>query len=158
MQFPGRSQYTQAIIDVLMRLGPGDEITNDGIATAIGSPNVDLRQKIISARAYLEKHHGIVFGVIRGVGLRRMAPGDIVESSRGIVSRISRQSKKGAHRLGCVSDAAALSPAQRSAHSIMGVIFEKIAQETKATEVRKKIEVARIDSRQRVIDMATPRR
>lgn len=93
-----KSSDTKVIENVLSELAVGDLITYDQISAAIGR---DVRKfafpSLGSARRFLLHANSMVFGVERGVGLRRLNDSEIVstvEDDRRKVQRASHRSLK----------------------------------------------------------------
>lgn len=90
-----RSPDTEAVINVLR--GVNDEITYAQLARRTGLSVTRVKQVLPSARRILESDL-IGFGVIRGEGLKRLAPGDKAVLTVDVLDRIGRASGRGLKR------------------------------------------------------------
>lgn len=70
-----------------------------------------------SARNLAQRDKGIVFGVVRRVGLRRLNDVEIVGTSDEALASICRKARKGVKKLACVSDYAKLPDSAKARHN-----------------------------------------
>ena len=93
---------------------------------AIGSLN--------TARRMCQRDHMMVFGVVRGVGLRRLSNAQIVESSASDISKIERVAKRGIKRLTC-ADYSSLTDEQRPVFNARVAVLGTLAQHAKPSQL-----------------------
>ncbi|MAT51520.1 MAG: hypothetical protein CMK32_10095 [Porticoccaceae bacterium] len=98
-----KSSDTRIIESMLKAASVGQLITYDEISTAIGR---DVRKhassSLVTARRSLLLECGIVFGVERGVGLKRLDDEEIVDTTESDRVRILRASKRTLDKLSVV--------------------------------------------------------
>lgn len=108
----------------------GEVVTWQALAEAAGKPIADLRYAVEAARRSLTRDAGMVFGVIRAVGLKRLADGEIVDAASADVAGIRRRARRAAVRVTAVQDYAALSPGQQVAHTVALATFTAVGEVT----------------------------
>jgi hypothetical protein len=79
---------------------------------------------MISARRALEREHGIVFAVERGMGLRRMNDAEKVRSTHQVRQAITRKAKGGLKRLDAVANYSALPLHEQTVATINRTVFQ----------------------------------
>ena len=80
----------------------------------------------MTARRIVQRDHGYVFECVIGKGIKRIDDGEIDESGKSTIAHIHRSSLKGAKRLACVKEYAAMDAEKKIAHnaslSVLGAI------------------------------------
>jgi hypothetical protein len=138
-----RSPETEKLIEILGAATPGMQFTYARLLKEVGSKNKDIRSNITSARGFLEKRDGIVFGAIRCVGIQRMTDEEIANGGLEIVGKMARQGKKGERRNRIVSGSKTLSPQASNTVIVSSAIFETLRLGAKGASTR--IKIATID-------------
>lgn len=89
------SANTRLLITALKRLEPGDEVRWPELTRAVGRDvRSDARSALESARRVLLRDEKIRFGVVRGVGLRRMTDLEVATSGDAALRSISRKANR----------------------------------------------------------------
>ena len=78
-----------------------------------------------------------VFGVVRGIGLKRLSDAEIVEAADSDIDSVRRKARRAARKLTSVQDFAAMDPAKQLAHTARLSIFGAIGHMTTESAVRK---------------------
>jgi hypothetical protein len=124
------SVETQILHDTLKPTTIGECITYAKLNDAIGAKDANVQGKhgghLRSARRALERQ-GIVFGVLRGVGLRRLDSPQIIRTGQKDIDGIRRRARRSARRIAKgVGDFDQLSQADKVAHnttiSVLGAL------------------------------------
>ncbi len=92
---------------------------------------------------------GIVFGVVRGVGVRRLNDTEIVGTASGVMTKIRRTARRGATTLTKVNDFESLPNELKQAHNANMSMLGAIAQMTKPSKI--KIIESRISPKERLL-------
>jgi tetrahydromethanopterin S-methyltransferase subunit G len=139
---PEISIDTLALIERLETVNKEREITYRELSDLIGRDvQHEARSNLARACRRLERDQGIVFGVVRGVGLKRLSDAVIVEGTAAQTNRsIARKIKRAAKRI-ALADDEQLKPEQRQAKRAALAMFSTVAFFTKESE-RKKINLA----------------
>lgn len=98
-----RSAETEALIRCLSSIAEGETQTYQQLIEAAALPDTDkglarCRSALAVARKHLEER-GMIFGAIHGVGIKRLAPTEIVDLGTNTVQRARRLAKRGGRRL-----------------------------------------------------------
>lgn len=99
-----RSHWVQQVVDRLAGCKIGETVSYQELDGLIGGDHRSAKYggRLQSARRIIQHDKQMVFGVVKGVGLVRLADGDIVKSGAASIARIRRESIRGAKRLACV--------------------------------------------------------
>lgn len=115
---------------LLATLEVGDEITYDTLSQAIGRDvQNDGRSVLERARYTLERDQRRVFGVMLGLGLRRLNDREIVATSDRVRAHIRRSARKGARTVLC-AEYEALPREDQTKHNVALSIFGLLEQMT----------------------------
>ena len=113
-----------------LRLAPFDAmISYEDLSILIGrNVQKEGRSALSSARRQLQREAAMIFEPVKNVGMKRLTDSAIVATSQSSLRRINRTARRGAQRLGCVSNFAGLSKEEMVRHntsmSLLGVFFE----------------------------------
>lgn len=89
-----------------------------------------------SARRRVERLDGIVFGTVRGVGVKRLSDDEIVASGQAVIDKSRRAARRGYRRLGCV-EFDGLSAESKVKHNTYQSLFSALVAVTKPSAVKK---------------------
>jgi hypothetical protein len=109
-----RSADTDSVIIALR--GCNNEVSYRDLANQAGLTLQRTKQVLASARRVLRADNGVLFGVIRGVGLRRLTDVDKVKKPEAFKKRVFRGAGREIKDLGTISDFGGLSKADQ--HSV----------------------------------------
>lgn len=109
-----RTSETDAVVMVLR--GCNNEISYFDLAKQAGLSVYRAKQVLASARRILRAESGVLFGVIRGQGLRRLVDTDKVKKPEAFKKRVFRGSGRELKDLATISNFAGLSKADQ--HSV----------------------------------------
>ena len=134
---------SRALVESLQDIKIGETVQYSRLSQIIGRDVQGVASASLnSARRVVEREHRIVFGTIRGVGIKRLEDADIVKSTDKSREHIRRTSRRAVRRLGCV-DYQNLTAEQQTKHnaamSVFGVLSE-VAAEKSIRRIEKKIE------------------
>jgi hypothetical protein len=115
----------------------GQSVTYAELSQVISRPVSGSSVPLRSALRGLLHDEQRVFGVIRGVGVKRLADPEIVEASDSDVDSIRRKAKKAARKLTAIQDYAQLDPAHQLAHTARLSIVGAIASMTTDKAIKK---------------------
>ena len=146
-----------AIVKRLAATQPGDIVTYDELNRIVKGKRVNGRERYVlsSARNIARRENRIMFGVLAGIGLRRLNDSEIADTPRQRFRRIRNEADKTCKEVAC-ADFSKLTPIeQRSAStalSIAGAISlfactssqKKLEDVTPATPTPHKIDVAQL--------------
>jgi hypothetical protein len=97
-----RSAETELLIKSLLSTEEGHQITYKSLLDASHLPDDSKFQACLqSARRTCQRENGVVFGVVRGVGLKRCTPQEIVELGQDSITRSRHVAKRGLKRILC---------------------------------------------------------
>lgn len=122
------SLEAQLLYARLSKTQPGDEITYTELSE-VAARNVQTTASaaLQTARRRCENIDHIVFGVIRGVGLRHLLNEEIPQTAQSKIDHIRRTARRAAKRLTCVQYEALSRQAQithNTSLSLLGVLSE----------------------------------
>jgi hypothetical protein len=132
-----RSADTRFIIQKLRPLRVGEQISYAELAAAVSRPVGEIDGSLASARRALLREDSMVFGTVRGVGLRRLSDTDIVRTSAAVTKRIRRAARRGVRVLAAVNDFSALPRDDQMRHSASVSVLAAIAEMTTDKSLRK---------------------
>jgi len=123
-----RSYDVQQLVDRLMKAKPGELVPYTEIDAIIGDHRTSKAiGRIHSARKIVQSETRALFEVVTHEGLRRLSNEQIPTLGAASLSRIRRESIRGAKRLSC-ADYDALTPEQKRKHdaaaSHLGILAE----------------------------------
>jgi hypothetical protein len=128
---------SKAIEERLVDLEIGEEIAYSELSELIGRDVTSERGALNSARRRLVRDHQMVFGVIRGVGLKRLDDAEIVGTGESVNDHIRRTARRAARQIACVRDFEAMPPEKRTQHNTWLSLFGAIASVTRAPCVKR---------------------
>lgn len=121
----------------LTKVGVGEEISYDVLASEISRPVSGATTALQTAVRNARKNDDMVFAAIRGVGLKRLEDAEIIASAtQGTVS-IRRRARKEAEKLTKIRDYGALPQAKQIEHTARLSIFGAIAEMANEKSVKK---------------------
>lgn len=122
------SNMTLSITEVLRNLQAGETISYMNLSKQSGFDVLKNRSYLTSARRHLQHEERIVFGTIRGEGLKRMVDSEIAKTGNAVLRKVNRAARRGVNTLSCINDYAALSQEEQirhnSAMSLLGVFYQ----------------------------------
>lgn len=111
------SAEAQAITKLLAGVEVGGKVTYEEIITAAGAKIEDgiepVRSFLYTAQRHLQREKNIIFDVITGVGIQRLADGQIVSKSKAKMDNVRRHAHRAAKTLAC-ADLEKLTPSQKN--------------------------------------------
>ena len=144
---------TQILIDELLKAEIGDVIEYAALSKVLRrNVRTVAAGNLRSARKIVQRDEEIVFGAIRGIGLKRLGDEAIACSGESSIKRIHRESIRGINRLKTVQNYDGLPPTARVAHNAAWSVLGALGQgsrprtqkrvETKVFEVHDKLALA----------------
>ena len=134
---PEQSIDTKMLIDALQAVEPGFEMPYVDLTKCISRDVTGpARSNMQSARRHLERE-GIIFGAIRGIGLKRLQEGEKPAVAMAATQHIGRVSRRAVRVLASVSDFDALTPLQKTQHNSQMALHGVIAHATRPRQVAK---------------------
>lgn len=132
----------QMIYERLEKTTVGEIVGYDELTALIGS-DVQLKGRgyMETARRMAMRDKGMVFGPIRGIGLKRLADTEIVRSGQSYISKIRRHARRGMKVLVSVQDFDALPNDLKVRHNATASMLGAVAQFSGST-AQKRIEGA----------------
>lgn len=124
------SADTRLLAQRLRSVAEGETITYRTLGEAIGGAVDGSTSSLHSARRILMRDHMVVFDVITGVGLKRLADRDIVATTGRMARDLRRAAERGVATLTCVKDFGALPRADQMRHTAVTATLCAIAQMT----------------------------
>jgi hypothetical protein len=126
---PQLAEQRTQLIDILRSVRAGETINYEVLTTTIDlNVRKEARHLLDSARKIIRREDAIVFGPVRGVGLRRLTDSDIATSGSSFLRHINRTSRRAVQTLGCVQDFPKLKLDEQIKHnmamSLFGVFHE----------------------------------
>ena len=111
------SAEAQAITKLLTNMEIGQRKTDEEIILATGHSVEDgietVRQFLYTALRHLQREKNMIFDVITGVGIQRLADGQIISKSKAKMDNVRRQAHRAAKTLAC-ADFNNLTPTQKN--------------------------------------------
>lgn len=124
---PEISSMTLDIAQALRKIEGGEQVSYVALSEQVNFDVIKNRHLLSSARRIL-KGERVIFGAVRGVGLKRLTDSEIAESGTHVLRHINRSAKRGGQTLGCVNNYAGLTPSQQirwnASMSLLGVFYE----------------------------------
>lgn len=113
----------------LVKADVGGSISYKTLSLCVGRDVQDgARGALYTARKMAEREKNIVFGVIRGEGLKRLDDIEIVNTGESVRAHIRRTARKGARRILRVRDYVALPQEQKVQHNAYASLFGAISE------------------------------
>lgn len=136
---------TRLLRQTLAKASIDDFITYDALSAVISKPVNGGTHALQSARNSLLRRERMVFGVIRGSGLKRLNDTDIVSASEQDVVGIRRKAKMAVRKLTSVQDYNAMPADKRLAHTVKMAVYTAVADISteRSMEVIEKASVGR---------------
>ena len=99
------SEQSQAIVKLIADVEVGGRIMYEQIIQAAGG-NLEqgitpVRGFLETARRHLQREKNVVFDVIQGIGIQRLADGEIVGKSKSKLDHVRRSAHRAAANLAC---------------------------------------------------------
>lgn len=122
------SAETVKLVEYLSTMKESDVVSYDSLDVLAG---IDVRStgRLESARRICQREFGIVFGVIRGQGLRMLTPAEIVNTTDDRRSRIRRSALRGVKTLKC-SDSQRLTLNDQNRKTVGLMLLNEIRHKT----------------------------
>lgn len=117
---------TQTLLKYLETIPVGEIVSYEVLGNLIGCDVQSDRGSLESARRLLVRDNQIVFGVVRGVGLKRLNPSEVVEQEGETVTKIRRATKRSLKRLAS-ADFDSLSKPDQNKHRLVSATLGAIA-------------------------------
>jgi hypothetical protein len=132
----------KTVYERLRKAAVGEAIEYSELESLIGRT---VRERnawlLLSARRRLLSQDGILFGVVRNVGVRRLTDSEVVAAGRDELSRIHRAALRGGKKLTSVQDYDGLSKPDQLLHGVTGSALAVLSYLTKEKQL-KRIEAA----------------
>lgn len=125
----------------LKRAEVGELVTYTELSGVVSRTVTGAFGPLRTALRSLLNDEGRAFGVVRGVGMKRLSDVEIVEAADGDVDSIRRKARRSARRLTAVQHYDKLEPKQQLAHTARLSIFGAISSMTTDSAI-KKVEAA----------------
>lgn len=132
-----RSADARFLIQKLKASEVGETITYADLAEAIGKSQDALHGPLHTARRALLRDENMVFGTVRGKGVKRLSDLDIVAASASTTRHLKRTARRGVQTLSAVSDFSAMPREEQMRHSAAMSIFGAIAEMTTEKAIAK---------------------
>ena len=101
--FRERSADTLLLMSALEKLDVGETMTYEDLTDVVKrSVQGSARHNLNSARKILERERRRVFGIIMGVGVKRLNDKEIAVSGVDTIKRVKRMASRGINRMTCV--------------------------------------------------------
>ena len=123
------SSDSAALVKVLERIPVGGTISYGDLSSAIGRDVTLFRGALETARLVVQRESCMVFDVVRGEGLRRLADDEIVDLSDKARDHARRHARNTAKKLVCV-DYDSLSKPKQTKHNAALSMFGALAELT----------------------------
>lgn len=134
---PEMSADTRAVVDYLRKetepvvpYAKLNELTGRSL-------NGKHRYILISALKHLLANDGLVYGAVRGVGIKRLNDTEIVAAGSETLPRIRRAARRGIKRLTSVQDFNALKPDDQTKHNALVSVLGVMAHAAKPKSLEK---------------------
>lgn len=126
---PQISAHTTTLIETLRTVPVGATVSYEILTAAIGANvQAEARHILASARRIVRREDSMVFGVIRGEGLRRLTDSEIATAGSSFLRHVNRTARSGVQTLACVQDFNKLKLEEQIRHnthlSLLGVFYE----------------------------------
>lgn len=113
---------------------PGDLISYAAMSRAIGRDIQERRHVIMAAMKQLQRERRMVFAAVPNEGYKRLNDGEIVATGADVLSRIRRQSRRGARKLACVNFEQ-LTPEQQLTQNTRMTVLVLVSEATSANAI-----------------------
>jgi len=100
---PEASIDTMLIYNILKDVVPGGIVSKDDIVAKLGRPYEAIRPNVDSARRIAQRDNQMVFGPVRGVGLKRLSDQEISEEGCSLAEKTRRAARRSKKKLQCVN-------------------------------------------------------
>jgi len=128
----------KTIYDRIIKAGVGDTITYAEMEGLIGRPVREHGQWILmSARRRALMQNGMVFGVVKKIGVRRLSDSEIVNLGADFVGRVHRLSNKAVRTIACVQDFNALPAEAKLKHGTYASAMGMLAYITREKQIKR---------------------
>lgn len=131
------SMDSRAIEDRLKKCAIGDEVSYADLSALIGRDVAYERGAMASARRRLMRDQQMVFGVIRGIGLKRLGDEEIVGTGESVNTHIRRTARRAARQMSCVQDFGAMTENKQTQHNMWLSLFGALTAVTRAQSVKR---------------------
>ena len=127
----------QILIATLKDIAVGEVATYQSLSATIKrNVQTDAYGAMTTARRALQRDHRMIFGTVRGVGLRRLNDGEIVDAGRSHITSMRRTSRRGLKKLACV-DWDNLDNASRIKHNASASMLGAVNMITRESSIKK---------------------
>lgn len=127
---------TRMLYDALKDVVVGGTVTYSALSEIAGRDvRGDGYGSLTTARRMCQREHQMVFSAVRGVGLRRLDDGQIVDATDGDILRIRRAAKRGVERLAC-ADYKGLPDEKKPMFNAKAAILGTLAQHSGLSQVK----------------------
>lgn len=129
---------TRTIYDRLIAAEIGETIPYADLTKLIGrSVQSHARGPLGSARRMAMRDEHIVFGTVIGVGLKRLADPEIVQTADAFNTKIRRTARRGIKTITSIADFDALTSEMKVKHNTFASMFGAIAAMSKPASVKR---------------------
>jgi hypothetical protein len=135
------SSSTRLLRQRLAQTKVGDVVSYAELSRVISEPVDGSTSSLQTSLRSLLRNERMVFGSIRGVGVKRLADSEIVAASSSDIDGIRRKARKSVMKITAVQNFTGLSPKDQMAHTSRLSIFAVVASMASDQGV-KKIEAA----------------
>lgn len=122
-----RSADTAAVINVLRACN--DEITYEHLSARSNLALSRMRQVLASARRVIRREDGILFGSVKGKGLKRLDDQAKVKKPEAFKKRVARGARREVEDLGTISNFGALSKTDQHSVTTNRTVLNVIRQQ-----------------------------
>lgn len=127
---------TLEIFRRLMKTGPGETVTYRELSVIAGGDVQLGKHYMLRAARKSCLAEGVVFGTVRGVGVRLLQGAEIITEVEGIPAKVRRIVKIGSRKVAAITDRASLTPDQMTKLDTMTCNLGALALVTKASSIR----------------------
>lgn len=143
---PEMSADTRAIVQRLARCKPQDMVTYKELSALVGRNIQNGARYLLSSAIRALLRDRMVFESVRNEGVKRLADGEIVDTSGTILPRVRRMAKRGIRKLTAVENFNELPNAAKVKHntaiSHLGLLAH-LSTEKSAAQIEVKVEEAK---------------
>jgi len=133
---PGLSIDTKTITDRLAKASVGEVVPYSELTLLIGRDVQHEARPTLSSALRRLGNEGIVFGCVRGLGVKRLTDAEIVGVGPATLSKIRRAARRAQTKLAAVADFDALPRAAQTTHNMSLSVLGVLSHLTKGSTVR----------------------
>ena len=134
---PSLSVDTKILTDRLAQCSIGDIVAYEELTKLIGRDVCTIARSNLTQAVRRMLRDGIVFGTIRGVGIKRLTDEEIVGVGPQTISKFRRASRRASAKLANVQDFNGLPQAVKTTHHMSLSVLGVLTYLTKPSNVRK---------------------